>query len=74
MSTLLKTELKMKKLILQHMPHKVKVYDVEKKQLIKEYSTMKQAAEELGVKNVHFYRKSKCKCYKNNLGITICFR
>lgn len=74
MSSLLKTKYKMKKLNLQNMPHKVKVYDVEKKQLIKEYDTMKQAAEELGVKNVHSYRKSKSKCHKNNLGITICFR
>jgi hypothetical protein len=53
---------------------KVKVYDVEKKKLILEFDTMHQAEKELGVKNVQYYLNTKYRCYKNNLGITICFR
>jgi hypothetical protein len=53
---------------------KVKVYDVEKKKLIYEFDSAAEASKFLGVKNVATYINQKCKCYKNNLGITICFR
>jgi hypothetical protein len=74
MSSLLKTESKMKPLNLRNVNRKVKVYDVEKKELIREYDSMNQAREELGVKNISNYIRLKVKCHKNNLGITICFR
>jgi hypothetical protein len=57
-----------------HINKSVKVYDVEKKKLILEFDSTCSAAKALGVKNVNSYIKSKSKCYKNNLGITICFR
>jgi hypothetical protein len=53
---------------------KVKVYDVEKKKLIYEFDSVAEASKFLGVKNVAAYINQKCKSYKNNLGITICFR
>jgi hypothetical protein len=53
---------------------KVKVYDVLKKELILEFESANQAGIALGVKNVIPYINSKSKCYKNNLGIVICFR
>jgi len=74
MSSLLKTQSKMKALNLRNVNRKVKVYDVEKKELIREYDSMNQACEELGVRNIYNYIRLKLKCHKNNLGITICFR
>jgi hypothetical protein len=53
---------------------KVKVYDVENKKLIYEFDSVSEASNFLGVKNVATYINQKCKSYKNNLGIIICFR
>jgi hypothetical protein len=53
---------------------KVKVYDVSKKELIYEFNSAYEAQNALGVKNITSYITNKCKCYKNNLGIVLCFR
>ena len=53
---------------------KVKVYDVENKKLIFEFDSLNEASKKLGVKSIDVYIKNKSKSYKNNLGITLCFR
>jgi len=53
---------------------KVKVYDVSKKELIHEFNSTYEAQKFLGVKNITSYINNKSKCYKNNLGIVLCFR
>lgn len=58
----------------QWLKRKVKIYDVEKKQLIKECESMLEAAKFLGVDNVNIYIKYKYKCRKNKLGITVAIR
>lgn len=53
---------------------KVKVYDVAKKELIGEFESQREAAKFLGVKSVRSYIKTKGKCHKNKLGITVAIR
>lgn len=64
----------MKRLHLSQIPRKVKIYDVEKKLLIAEFDSAAQAAELLGIKGIANYIKTKCKCKKNKLGITVAIR
>jgi len=60
--------------ILCAIPRKVKIYDVEKKELIKECSSINEAQKFSGVKCISNYIKTKSKSYKNKLGKVICFR
>ena len=63
---------------LSKMKRKVKIYDVEKKELIKECDSLKEAAEFAGIKggggSVSNMIATKCRCYTNSFGKTICFR
>jgi hypothetical protein len=54
----------------------VKIYDVERKLLIKECQSLKEAQEFTGVSHpyISVAIKKKWRSYKNKLGITICFR
>lgn len=55
---------------------RVKVYDVEKKELIAEFESVTEAAEFTGVHtgSIARYIKRKYRCYTNKLNRTICFR
>lgn len=53
---------------------KVKVYDVAKKELIAEFESAMAAAKFLGIKSVYHYIKTKGRCHKNKLGITVAIR
>lgn len=55
---------------------KVKVYDVEKKELIAEYDSVRAASRATGVPptTISRYIRLKHRSYKNNLNRTICFR
>lgn len=55
---------------------KTKVYDVENKKLIAEFDSRREAADFAGVDVgvVGMTVRTKCRCYKNKLGITITFR
>lgn len=57
-----------------YLSRKVKVYDVEKKELIAEFDSMNEAAKFTGVKSVREYINKKSRSYKNKLGKVICFR
>jgi hypothetical protein len=54
----------------------IKVYDVEKKELIKTCESVIEAAKFTGLKSsmVSRYTKDKTRSYKNKLNKTICFR
>lgn len=58
----------------RHITRKVKIYDVANKKLIKECNSKHEAMEYAGVKGIDSYLSSKCKCYKNKLGIVLAFR
>jgi len=53
---------------------KVKIYDVEKKALIKECESICEAQRFLGITCASHYLKSKHRCKKNKLGITVALR
>ena len=53
---------------------KVKIYDVEKKELLFICDSTYAAEKITGVKCVTIYLNKKIKCYTNKLGKVICFR
>ena len=53
---------------------KVKIYDVEKKELLFICDSMYAAEKITGVKSASAYLSKKTKCYTNKLGKVICFR
>lgn len=53
---------------------KVKIYDVEKKELLFVCDSVYEANKLTGLKGVGAYIKNKRRSYKNKLGKVICFR
>lgn len=55
---------------------RTKVYDVANKKLIGVFESRKDAAKFLGVayRSIHNYVRTKSKCRKNKLGITVAIR
>lgn len=63
------------KLLDSEITKKIKVYDVDKKELLGIF-TLKEAADFTGVSQGHIHQAiaHKWRCYKNKLNKTICFR
>ena len=59
-----------------NLPTKVKIYDVEKKELIAEFENANQASKFCGIpgKYIRQYVRSKSRCYKNSLNKVLAFR